>query len=573
VQTTANRLAPTAPHVSEQIISITGMCVGWGAGDAVVKLLHDLQTVLPTQPEEAAVAVRKVVEVVIGADDKPGGGGGGSGGGGGGAAAASAESSGSGGDASHRLLLSLSDPHAFDQNIGRVAFASAWSLIAYVCIVLMHPRTTSPLATSSIASLAGGRAGDSQLATLAEEFLFCLWGLTTRALTVSVFMAWLNVSSTSLLEGLRPEQMGTPLHYRLLVLWALFLTFAGAAATAQLLRWRQALTDEEIVVDPRPPNQGLSLSKHAPRYYEALREDEEVEEDGGREQKAASGPLPPGGVRVGEDSETGGGGGAADARRSFARMCGVQLILLVEKVVAWIAGCAWTNVVFVTASPVVSGWVTLKDALTAAVLTCLALGWMILVGGPLDLTGKVEGEIERHVVESYFMVQAFSFFVGWSWVVVLRDLAAISGQTKLQPHGFDSALSFLGFESVQKVKEAEESSFVRALVGVIVFGPVLTVLLIWAKGIALRAYTATSDAGTGGGMLSRERLLSLFSLTGSRGLTLPPPAAVFVPRTHHRHHRQMCSFHPPTTHLPCNPLSQVERTPSSSLPSPLASAR
>ena len=50
----------------------------------------------------------------------------------------------------------------------------------------------------------------------------------------------------------------------------------------------------------------------------------------------------------------------------------------------------------------------------------------------------------------------------------------------------------------------------RALLGVICFGPVLTVLLISAKGIALRAYTATSDADTGGGM-SRQRLLSLFS--------------------------------------------------------------
>ena len=39
-------------------------------------------------------------------------------------------------------------------------------------------------------------------------------------------------------------------HYRLLVLYALVLTFAGSAAALQLLRWRQSLSAEEAHAGP-----------------------------------------------------------------------------------------------------------------------------------------------------------------------------------------------------------------------------------------------------------------------------------------------------------------------------------
>ena len=40
---------PRSPHITSQITSIAGMCVGWAAGDVVVKLMHDhLATTFPS---------------------------------------------------------------------------------------------------------------------------------------------------------------------------------------------------------------------------------------------------------------------------------------------------------------------------------------------------------------------------------------------------------------------------------------------------------------------------------------------------------------------------------------------
>ena len=52
------------------------------------------------------------------------------------------------------------------------------------------------------------------------------------------------VSANNLLEGLEPEQRGSALHWRLLVLWALFLTLAGAAITVKSLRLRETISAE-----------------------------------------------------------------------------------------------------------------------------------------------------------------------------------------------------------------------------------------------------------------------------------------------------------------------------------------
>ena len=72
------------------------------------------------------------------------------------------------------------------------------------------------------------------------------------------------------------------------------------------------------------------------------------------------------------------------------------------------------------------------------------------------------------------------------------------------------------------MREAEAWAYVRALLGVALFGPVLTVLVVWGKGAALRAY------GRAGGRAAKLRLLSLLATaqaedaeTASR---LPPVA-------------------------------------------------
>ena len=120
----------------------------------------------------------------------------------------------------------------------------------------------------------------------------------------------------------------------------------------------------------------------------------------------------------------------------------------------------------------------------------------------------------------------FIFFVGWSWVVVLRDLAAISGQAKLQPIRGDWYGGFahvLGLETVETVRAAEYSAFARSLLMIIVFGPLLTVLVIWAKHVALRVY------GRAGGKNTKQKLMN--------AAFLPTPSRSPMQRAEARAHR------------------------------------
>jgi hypothetical protein len=50
----------------------------------------------------------------------------------------------------------------------------------------------------------------------------------------------------------------------------------------------------------------------------------------------------------------------------------------------------------------------------------------VLAGGRLTIESGAT--VERETVESYFIVNSASFFVGWAWVVALRDIAAVSNQ-------------------------------------------------------------------------------------------------------------------------------------------------
>ena len=78
------------------------------------------------------------------------------------------------------------------------------------------------------------------------------------------------------------------------------------------------------------------------------------------------------------------------------------------------------------------------------------------------------------------------------WVVVLRDLAAIVGQLSLRPPPTAGLMSLMGLQATQELKQASTAAFIGALVGVICFGPVLSVLVFTAKH---RFLAATCRAG------------------------------------------------------------------------------
>ena len=388
-----------------------------------------------------------------------------------------------------------------------VIFALAYSVCAALLLILLHPLT-----------LNAWDCGANPCIDLLEEVMFALWNLSTRAITTSCLMLWAYVSSVNLLDGLEPEQYDSALHWRLLVTWALLLTFAGAAITVRLMTWREALTDgdddddDDPFAEPRTPqrqereggaNQWSRLHADeagAPSFSTTDLFNEAYER---RPQSAVE-------ARRGHGCC---GCNRPDGRRRALRAAGVQVLLLGEKVLAWMAGCAWTTVFFPSTMPFPSVEQTLSALGVAILLTISALAALTLAGGTLEVEKTSEDTVERHVVESYFMVNSASFFVGWSWIVVLRDLLALSGQVAVSDTRMSAlgrVASFFGLEREKDVRDAETMSFVRALAGVLLFGPVLSVLVVWAKGAALRAY------GRAGGRRVTLRLLALVTLATRR---------------------------------------------------------
>ena len=136
--------------------------------------------------------------------------------------------------------------------------------------------------------------------------------------------------------------------------------------------------------------------------------------------------------------------------RHAVREAGRQALLLIEKVLSWLTGCAWTNVFFASAAKP-SLYLALKarrshpsptpspshprhhillsplpipqhapprsvpprqDLALAVGLMFVAISWLVILGGRMELAAG----LDRSEAESYFLCNSASFFVGWAWV-------------------------------------------------------------------------------------------------------------------------------------------------------------
>ena len=459
--------------------------------------------------------------------------------------------------------------------LGGVLFAFVYSVLATSGVVLMHLL---------------GTWLDGFGSTLAS-----LSSLAVRGLTTSIGMIWMYVSSTSLAVGLRPEQLGSWLHLRLLLMWALVLTFVGSAATLQLLQWREALTGD-LDTDPEGGGSRSSSRNSSPTaarrsrgelgqasWSTVTQEPSVSAEDmraiaavakafgngvggdggGGGGQGGGGGtdalpPTPYGYARLTDedgDLGRGGRGGAAQAEAAaahappsvaeekrppmrqlptHARMvsviampellsprskrastqlaqggegdgagllpagdpsgaggatsdhkhalheharaervrrwvlaAGAQVLLVIEKVMSFVTAWAWTDVFFrhLSGGDRPSSWLVLRDTGVAISLSLAVVGWLVLIGGELHLNAR----LERSAVEMFFVANSASFFVGWSWVIVLRDMAAVPL--------FESLVAALTHQRVDQYWDA--------LVSVTVTGPLVSVVILYAKSVAL----------------------------------------------------------------------------------------
>ena len=386
---------------------------------------------------------------------------------------------------------------------------------------------------------AGARGAVAALASAATPFLWSVvlpvfWSLSARAFTTSVQMLWTYVSAASLSDGLTDDQRGTWLHERILITWALLLTLAGSAATVQLLRWREKLTDE--------PEMQAAVEAAAKAADEAAAEAAAEAVRVSQAETAANGN---GAGASGTDGTGGAGGEAhgdrpgpwqlrtqgwsrlsetwlgdmpdlfepqaqsdahaiAERRRLWLRAAATRVLLLCERVLSYVTAWAWCDVFFAQSARA-SVWLALQDSTVAVLLTVAVLGWLVFVGGALE----VNAGVDRAVVESYFFANSASFFVGWSWWKVLRDLAAVSGRAAVVSAGAVGGAAVVGGAVAGGVPDAGASEltpelsdlqyagsreFAGALIGNVVYGPILSVVVVYLKHVALRDFLASAEA-------------------------------------------------------------------------------
>jgi len=324
-----------------------------------------------------------------------------------------------------------------------------------------------------------------------EQQLAAFWQLLSRALSVTIFMLW-NYSLAALVtSGIDSSQeaQGGPLYQRVLVLWAATLHGLMALGVVQLQRWRSRLEQrsadpadaaapDDASVEPASADAGSSSGAGTSTRDAAAPAPAETVES-----SSVPVPVPPPRLPL--------------PLRLHIRAALLQLLTLLESTAGWVTGCAWTNAV--TASfgtlqspPTLEFSVTLSDAALAVGLTLLAVAWLVVTtvatsdgggggggggdggdGGGGGARGAEGDDEKRRAVERYFVTNALAFFVGWAWVIFLRDLTTLVATLGGTPGAW---------------------AYAREGASVVVFGPVLTLLLLRFKEASLRAL----DRGGGG---------------------------------------------------------------------------
>ena len=107
----------------------------------------------------------------------------------------------------------------------------------------------------------------------------------------------------------------------------------------------------------------------------------------------------------------------------------VQYLALLEGATAWVTGVAWADAImaWTTLGDYPTAAVTLQDLCVSTVLTLTAMLWLALSGrrmGPLSRQLAFKGS--REEVELFFLTNALTFVVGWSWVILARDLSTLT---------------------------------------------------------------------------------------------------------------------------------------------------
>ena len=155
-----------------------------------------------------------------------------------------------------------------------------------------------------------------------------------------------------------------------------------------------------------------------------------------------------------------------------------------------------------------------RDGAVASSLTTLAVVLIVLLpgeklnqnkSGRITISGSmnrlINGESTRMAIVKQTLTTSSTFFVGWAWVVFFRDLAAVTGSTSLKVWYKAAVMNGDLLEDLsahQLASRTDYTSFLGALGGVLLFGPVLSIAVLYAKSALLERFATFGTDGSNG---------------------------------------------------------------------------
>jgi len=250
---------------------------------------------------------------------------------------------------------------------------------------------------------------------------------------VKGFLTWGAVSS---------DQQGTELFDRALLYWAVALMYFFSNLTPFLQRWRMRLefdaacdeqarekSDEKTNVASQGLAVGLAAGLAAGLAVGLL-----------VAAKLADGAT---GLFIGLTAGFVAGLAAGLGAGLKWRLLCIQYLLLLEATFGWVTGCSWTDAL-VAHTPLGDNTIenplaSSGDVFAALIFTALGVLWLVSTGQVVGAKAEATDEqaaapkakrqhsdlLARVRAEAAFATSALSFFVGWSWVVVLRAGTAL----------------------------------------------------------------------------------------------------------------------------------------------------
>ena len=272
--------------------------------------------------------------------------------------------------------------------------------------------------------------GDSAMSDMIENWLETVFRLFMKAICTSVMMLWNStLTEWSTLGVARPK------------LLARVVGEGGLMdpATAEAVRWSVELQRIDLLHThffwaATVTYFGSIIAARAGSLEAHLK----VQLARRRAKIAALAKKNSGGATIG-GARIGGAASAAKATAFGGRGWALQLRVLTElskltqTTLGWVAGCAWTLVSTDLFPP--TYWdpdydaqgprVLVYNFLYATTLTALAMLYLLYTGTDPEAVWGAD-KTRRQDVERSFLTGAMSFFVGWQWIVVVRDVTVVA---------------------------------------------------------------------------------------------------------------------------------------------------